>query len=279
MEVGKYLESLHKSWIEKPEDVFGKLPFFPKKENGFSTLCAPIPWMGDVESASFAIISLEPLIDGNNFCQQVTTSQTFDGWRNFYFEKYFENFFELREGNGTRYWNTIKTLAKGLQKTNYTGPKDFSILTDSVVVFPLCQYHAKKHPSYKFSPKVEEDLNIRISFFANQRKSKGWKPKCICLGKKISELILGKFDKYINEELDKNIISSEDFDKKIKSETINLLKNKGSDFKEKTDPIHIVEINIKDIPCLFFVRKAPFSNGHQLIERNTIEIGRLIREY
>ncbi len=75
-----YLERLYLNW-ENPnlrDTLFGELPINnPNGIGGFTTLCPPIPWMGNITTAEYALISLEPLIDLQNFHQQIFATETY----------------------------------------------------------------------------------------------------------------------------------------------------------------------------------------------------------
>lgn len=186
--MNEYLQQLYQAWRNNPTGLFGNIPIDQIGETGYTTVCPPIPWMGDIGTAQFGLISLEPLLKLTNFWQQVQASFNYIGWRNFYFENYYHNFFNLF--GITQYWGYIAALAQGLSNNGAHEnnlAQNVNALSQNLIEFPFCQYHALNHPN-GITAELSNDFNQRLTFFAATERR-----KIICLGRPISDHVRQQF--------------------------------------------------------------------------------------
>ena len=255
--IDDYLKKLYQNWQnpDTRDTIFGDIPINnPSGIGGFTSNCPPIPWMGNISTAEYALVSLEPLLDNRNFGPQIAATKTYNDWRNFYFENYFDNFFGPGGLNPTLtpYWRGITNFFKHLlQAQNEENPIN---ILNRIVEIPFCQYHARNHPTYIPNEILLNDFAKRIKFFltCNRRNNQ----KIIVFGSKPFK----KFDQEIyGEYLEKDLLANE--------------------------PIYVRHANprilrVKEIfGGRFFMRNAPFSNGWQLTAAGLERLAEIIREY
>jgi len=248
--IEQYKECIYQLWQDEHTRpiIFGNIPIAP---NGFTTECPPIPWMGDIENAEYAVISLEPHLNRapapinngeNNFEWQVHEAGNFNGWNQFYFANYFHRYFPGQHVAG--YWARIADFAGALSQNQ--NPDPVNVLTQTIVEIPLCPYHAQAHPNYDVPPMLWADFLLRLSFFCNQRPN----AKCIVLGAKPSRLFANMGVVLANNLLD-GIANQRDRTLRVR----------------QLDNLQI------------FMRNAPFAQGWQLPPVPLLALANIIREY
>lgn len=245
--VDEYLESLYQNWRTNPTGLFGNILIDQLAQTGYSTLCPPIPWMGNIEDASCALVSFEPRLDNNTFFQQARASFTYSHWRSFYFEHYFDGFEAVVEQPLSNYWAFLGHLSRGL-----TPHIDFNwqaALSNNLVEFPFCQYHSCTHPKQPVTNQLRDDFIRRLIFYSHNRTC----PKVLALGRPISDFIRNEFG---GQVVNQNILG----------EGFNL-------------PIEARTVIINGIRFLFFLRNGPFSMGHGENFESCFNIGHVIANY
>jgi hypothetical protein len=170
----RYEYWLYHAWQNEDQRpiIFGNIPIDPNGVNGFTTSCPPIPWMGNIENAEYALVSLEPLLDPNNFQQQIQATGTHENWAGFYFQNYFQSMFGENglQQHLTTYWRRKARLFLTQNHIDQIVNDAFLLQTlqTSIVEFPFVQYHAQNHPGLGVENFLSQDLQLRISFLPPQ---------------------------------------------------------------------------------------------------------------
>jgi hypothetical protein len=256
--IEQYKIRIYELWQDPStrNNIFGNIPINENGKGGFTTACPPIPWMGNLQNAQYALVSLEPLLDQKNFQDQVDVAANFEGWNNFYFENYFKNFnglLQMQKQNSANflmpeYWPRLSDLFRNNIQEN-----PYEILGSTIVEVPLCPYHAASHPRFSFPNLLIGDFLLRLSYFLIGPAKK----KIIALGSDGVLLLVRLFEIDIEE-------------------TVNVLER-----NVKTMfclPIRYSKASFNDTEFHLFLRNKPFNRGvqHQRAER--LIMGQIIRE-
>ncbi len=161
----QYLDNLYNGWRNNPQTLFGNLPIDMLGENGYSLLCPPIPWFGNINSP-IAVISLKPKLSDEHFLSQVLiAANSQQQWEDYYLtETYFQNLYGENPSRAN-YWPYLAAFIKGFQPQYNIDSPWIEVLPNSIVEFPFIQYH-KRNYSHDSTPGVIRHFNDRMLLYA-----------------------------------------------------------------------------------------------------------------
>jgi hypothetical protein len=257
-DIEHYLADAWRSWTNEPA--------YLRLGEEYLTDCPPLWIIGGQNVADSAtplvLISLEPLQNPAHYAKQVAfasvSPESYQRWQ----LEYFEEFPRLAGEMPQAYWKAIGHLVSGFAN-DLRGSFCWDVLDQHYVELPFVPLHAKRHRRAQFSAAAEQ---LKHQLFARlQLVVKRW-PTSIFLaaGAAVADALGCTREVYATAEtLD------------LPRESPSFIEAYGARFFWK--PIAKHRVMCGESRLNVFVRRAPFSQGHQPRAAGLRKLGELLR--